>query len=338
MIKGKEIISLANFPQSSFDFLESAFIDERNYFADFLSVANSCGFYGDDEIAEKELQLYDLLKERISAYTRGESGSVKRSVAKKIGESVVFTLGLALKSFPARKDALIFLKGNPLGEVYLKGRAVISSKVSYARLLYRKISKKFYNSENVFWNSAFHGGIKGFFVFYTPEFFAAETHITADYPTFFDRPEACGIEFIIAYLRAIYCENEFLNAFACKNTKRLFGYLASGYESIPINLFGPVFTSAICARISGFSAKSLVGAVEAVEKLLQGGADSYKSFFGFAVGALEELGIRGETCDYAVKSIPIIFSDLQRALKFGYLDKRVMAANHCKSSRKFYVE
>ena len=294
---------------------ERAKLRNGDYFSDFINAAYGAGLIGESDAERIEFSISDLLKDRIEAFTRGESSSVRNDLAKKLAKSAVFVLGIALKNFDSRLAALDYLLNTSFGGIFAKGQEIISAKISYAKLLFRKIEKNLFRTENVFWIVTLNG-IKGFFAFYTPSFFAAETHITADYPPFFGYPDSVGIEFICDYLKAIYYENSFLNKFPPDNVDKLLKRREGEYKSAPLNLFEPVFAAAICAKISGDPAFELTSDEVKVGKFIAENS-SPESVARLAEETLDELEIFGETRDYALHAAPKIFRSLSAAMDNG---------------------
>jgi hypothetical protein len=100
-------------------------------------------------------------------------------------------------------------------------------------------------------------GIKGFFKLYYPDFNAHEIHITADYPTYNTLPKLAGIEFIHAYLNALYHENQFCLNFSSGDIHHLLCGYEEDYQELLINIYEPVLTAAIGCVLVGTDAHRL---------------------------------------------------------------------------------
>ncbi len=298
-------------------------INDKNYFFDTVNAGVELGVISAEKLSETETELSALTEERITAFTRGESTSVRKSVAEKLARSLVYTLNVSLKNFRNNAAALRFVCENDLETVFIRGREIINSKISYAKLLYRKLTKNLFKTDNAFWNGTIFGGIKGFFEVYSPSFFAAETHITADYPVAAGRPDEEGIEFICEYLKAIYCENVFLNKFSAEEASRLFEKTYPDFVHAPVNLFKPVFMSALCAEISE---KPFFGLVCDKEKVTDFIVKNKKDEAIYQLMKISEklsetLRLGADFSAYAESVVPSVFSELSDAVKCGYLDK-----------------
>lgn len=310
-------------------------INDKNYFFDIVNAGVKLGVIKDGKLSEIENELSSVTAERITAFTRGESSSVRKSVAEKIAKSVVYTLNVSLKNFRDNATALKFICENSLGTVFSRGREVINSKISYAKLLYRKLTKNLFKTDNAFFNGTIFGGIEGFFKVYSPGFFAAETHITADYPVATGRPDEEGIEFICAYLKSIYYENEFLNKFSRGQADKLFGKICPDFACTPVNLFKPVFTSALCAEISGLSFFGLVCDKKKVADfiVLNEKSKAINKLIGISESISENLNLGADFSEYAVSCLPSVYSELSDAVKCGYLDKILLFSDEKLSER-----
>ena len=113
------------------------------------------------------------------------------------------------------------------------------------------MKRELFSTPNVFYHATAVDGIDGFFKLYRPALFPQETHITADYPTFAQRPDLTGIEFIEAYLQQLDHENRFLRCFAPEAVYPLLCGVDVSYADLPINLYEPVALTALCCVVTG---------------------------------------------------------------------------------------
>lgn len=165
--------------------------------------------------------------------------------AQELLTSAAFVIGVQLKSYQAPENAVEALKAEPLKSLFEKGLKLVQRKIAISRHRQKRIIAHLLNTPNVYYRATIADGINGFFRLYRPQFSAQEIHITADYPTYLGRPNFDGIEFIERYLRCIEAENEFCMHFAPQDIHHLLCGLTQDYRSIPMNLFEPVFLSAL---------------------------------------------------------------------------------------------
>ncbi len=310
-------------------------LNDKNYFFDIVNAGVEIGVIDSGKLSEIETELSDLTSEKITAFTRGESTSVRKSVAEKLAKSVVYTLNVSLKNFLDNAAALRFVCDNDLETVFLRGRNIINFKISYAKLLYRKLTKNLFKTENYFWNGTVFGGIKGFFKVYSPSFFAAETHITADYPVAAGRPDEEGIEFICAYLKAIYHENKFLKKFSGKEVEKLFEKMSPDFIHTPVNLFKPVFMSALCAEISRKPFLKLICDKEKITDFIVKNKkdEAIYKLMKISEKLSETLRLGADFSTYAVSIVPSVYYELSDAVKYNYLDKILLFSDGNTSER-----
>ena len=159
--------------------------------------------------------------------------------------SILFVIGIQLKSYQTPEQAIGMLKSEPLNTLFINGLRLVQQKKAICRRLQKRILNHLLATPNVYYRSTIADGINGFFKLYRPQFAAQEIHITADYPVFMGRPQLEGIEFIEKYLRCIQAENAFCVCFAPQDIHHLLCGLTEDYRSVPLNIFEPVLLSAL---------------------------------------------------------------------------------------------
>ena len=183
------------------------------YFQSLLLKAHQKGLLGDNEIERLQYECLSLLAYKTERYNAGDSSSILIETAQSIMASNLFTIGLSLKIYENPNDAIAALRNEPIDEIYKKGRKRIDAMLAAAKTIHVKLTKQLVDTKNVFYRSTIDDGIKGFFKLYRPDFTAHKIHITADYPAYNPIPKLAGIEFITAYLNALYYENLFCSFF-----------------------------------------------------------------------------------------------------------------------------
>lgn len=220
-------------------------IHPKYYFQSLIEQFASCGLLTDRDISAMQLELMTLLAEQTDQWSHGESSSIPTEKAQDLMASVMFVLGVQLKTYPTPEQAVELLKSKPLKSLFENGLKLVRSKMAISRRLQKQIADNLLNTPNVYYRSTIVDGINGFFKLYRPQFTAHEIHITADYPVLTGRPELNGIEFIEQYLRCIEAENAFCRCFAAEDIHDLLCGLTPDYPQIPMNLFEPVLLSAL---------------------------------------------------------------------------------------------
>lgn len=237
--------------------IDAAALDEEDYFVSLLSAGHSAGVIDEAAIARIQRESTTLLAQQTALLTGGKSASVRAETAQELLSSVFYTLGIALMGCPSPDAALERVLSVPSDALFAEGQAAIRRRVAYARSLHRRTLAALCPVGNVFFRDTVTGGISGFFKLYRPALFAHETHITADYPTFFGEGRVTGIEFIARYLRNISIENRFFSCFAPEDIARLLGGIDEDWRESVMNLYEPLALAAFGAALTGESARGL---------------------------------------------------------------------------------
>lgn len=220
-------------------------LNSRYYFQSLMEQAHLCGLLSDQELSKIQTELLIILAEQTDKWSQGKSSSIPTEKAQELLTSAAFVIGVQLKTYQAPESAVEALKTEPLKSLFEKGLKLVERKIAISRHRQKRITAHLLNTPNVYYRSTIVDGINGFFKLYRPQFTAQEIHITADYPTYLGRPNFDGIEFIERYLRCIEAENEFCMHFAPRDIHHLLCGLTQDYRSVPMNLFEPVFLSAL---------------------------------------------------------------------------------------------
>ncbi|MDD6467447.1 MAG: DUF6179 domain-containing protein [Erysipelotrichaceae bacterium] len=192
-----------------------------------------------------QTELLFILAKQADRYSQGKSSSIPLDKAEEIMESILFVLGVQLKSYPTTTQALAQLQEEPLESLYKSGLQLIQKKITSLKRFQKQLIRNLLDTPNIYYRSTIIDGINGFFQLYQPQFTAQKIHITADYPILIGRPQLDGIEFIEQYLQAIAAENAFCIRFSSKAIHHLLCGLTPEYTQIPLNLLEPVLLSAI---------------------------------------------------------------------------------------------
>lgn len=225
--------------------ISSDLLDVQYYFQSLIEQAMLCGLLSDSGLAKIQWDLLAILAEQTDKWSRGKSSSIPTEKAKEIMNSVMFVIGIQLKSYQMPEQAIDMLKTESLKQLFESGMKLVKQKMMIARRLQKRIMDNLFETPNVYYRSTIFDGINGFFKLYRPQFAAHEIHITADYPVYIGRPRLNGIEFIEQYLRCIEAENAFCICFAAKDVHHLLSGLTKDYPSVPMNIFEPVLLSAL---------------------------------------------------------------------------------------------
>lgn len=303
--------------------MDPAALRQGEYLVSLLTEARRCGLLPQAEMERFQMDSLLLLAVQSERYNGGASSSIRVEKAQELLAGVYYTVGAALKACPTPEAALDMLRQEPLAALFETGQRRIQRKLHTARLLHRRLKRELFATPNVFYHATAVAGIDGFFKLYRPALFPQETHITVDYPTFMERPELTGIEFIKAYLQQLDHENRFLRCFAPETVHPLLCGMDVNYAQLPLNLYEPVALTALCCVVTGQPPETLSCDHEVLAERLAGGTE----VTGLLADACEELVQRLDcpagAADYLRRGIPRLAASLMRAMALGKLETAV---------------
>lgn len=306
--------------------IKTELLSPKYYFQSLIEQACYCGLMSEKELSKMKADLLLILAGQSDKWSRGKSSSIPTEKAQDIMTSILFVLGIQLKSYQTPEQAIDMLKSKPLKVLFENGLKRVGQKMAISRHLQKKILEYLLDTPNVFYRSTIADGINGFFKLYRPQFAANEIHITADYPVCMGRPELEGIEFIEKYLKCIHVENAFCVCFAPKDIHYLLCGLTPDYRSVPLNIFEPVILSALGLVICKKDSKRL----DLTEKDM---SFLYQMFKGKSETKVQDclkkalislnknMDFPQECIQYASLCIPKLTSIIINAVKMKTLDK-----------------
>lgn len=187
--------------------MRAELLSQRCYFLSLLDQAHLGGLLSDTDLSRIQAELLMFLAEQTELWSRGKSSSIPVEKAQELMVSILFVIGLKLKSCRTPEQAVELLKSESLRFLFEEGMKLVRRKAVISRHLQKRVTDHLLDTPNVYYRATIVDGIDGFFKLYRPQFAAHEIHITADYPVFAGRPELAGIEFIEEYLHCIEAEN-----------------------------------------------------------------------------------------------------------------------------------
>ncbi|KXL53120.1 hypothetical protein CLNEO_16630 [Anaerotignum neopropionicum] len=301
-------------------------LNSEHYFQSLLEQAYLAGLLSQKELEKIQLECLTLLAKLSEQYNNGDSSSIRVETAEKILTSLLFTIGIHLKTHISPDEAAEALKREPIEQLYQLGKKQLDKMINTSKLLHSQITSKLLDTPNIYYRSTIVDGILGFFKLYRPDFFAQEIHITADYPTYHQVNGLVGIEFIKQYLENIYYENDFLNRFSTENIHHLLCGYHADYQKLLINLFEPVFISALGCILVHADARSLKLSLSDVAYL----EEKFKNKTTAAIEQelicaaeklVKNLSLAEQTWQYLKKSIKKVSRAIELALSMDTLDK-----------------
>ena len=272
------------------------------------------------ELERIQFECLAILAKQTETYNKGNSSSIRVETAKEILSSIMYTLGVFLKTFPLADDALTALKNEKIEFLYRQGFGQISSMLRTAKLTHSAMILNLPETGNVFYNETVIDAIEGFFKLYNPALAAHKIHITADYPVYLPVKQQAGIEFILNYLQNISHENTFCLRFPPAAVHNLLNGYVENYEEMAINIYEPLLTTAAGCILSGKNPQLLnltrtdVRRLESlfrgknsrkISAVISGAFDKIQEMFSFQPG----------TAEYIKDSLTLISSTIEIALE-----------------------
>lgn len=225
-------------------------LDERNYFKTLIEEAYNNEMLTNDDMVKLQMQILQLLDEKVYKYTGNDSTSIRKEVMDDILNSNSYTISIYLKTFRNPDEAIKMIKLKGLKIAYQEGRKKIDKMLNIIRVMYIKVKQNKLNIPNNTYNDTLIGGIKGFLKIYDPDFKAQDMKITADYPSYNNLiGKLEGVEFIKEYLSSIYLENVFCKKFSEEKINYLLYGYSHDYKDLIINIFEIVLLEAIGCKL-----------------------------------------------------------------------------------------
>ena len=247
--------------------INKEFLKSEDYFQSLLEEGFRVNLLKTNEVESIQTDCLLLLARQTEKYNGSESSSIKIEAASQLLSSILFTLGVYLKTYENPDLAIEDIKKEGIFNIYTKGLKQIDKLKITSKLLHKSILRKLVKTDNVFYKSTIEDGINGFFKLYYPEFGAHEIHITADYPVHQKMEPLKGIEFINKYLEWIYYENLFCSFFSSEDIHNLLSGYDKNYSDIPFNIYERVLLSALGCELAGKDYRHLEIDESSLEKL-----------------------------------------------------------------------
>lgn len=237
--------------------IKSETLSSEHYFQSLLEQAYMAGMLSDIQLEKIQFDCLSLLAKQTEKYNNGDSSSIPVEAAQNLLTSIMYTIGVYLKTYADPDHAVASVQKDGIYTLYEKGSVRINRLVKSAKTLYSSITGSLMQTQNVFYSSTIVDGIKGFFKLYYPQFTAHEIHITADYPVYNHMEKLAGIEFIQKYLECIYYENLFCVQFPAEAVHNLLCGYDEHYEHILFNIYEIVLSAAIGCILSARDVNNL---------------------------------------------------------------------------------
>jgi len=223
-------------------------LNETYFFQSVLQELSHLKLLSDSEIEHIQIQSIQLLAKETDHYTNGESSSVKVETAQSLLQSIIYCIGIYLKSLPDIDLCIDILKQKTLLELFKQGKNLIRIQFGCAKQLLTSIQKDSIVTDNIAYNDTVSDGLMLFFSKYDIDFGSHEIPASIDYPLSNDMNFSMalvGIEYIYSYLQILSLENKFCKHFAAEDIDQLLRGYDDHYQDLLINIFELVLTNAL---------------------------------------------------------------------------------------------
>lgn len=315
-------------------------LSSEHYFQSLLEQAYMAEMLSDMQLEKIQFDCLSLLAKQTERYNSGDSSSIRVEEAQNLLASIMFTIGVWLKTYPTPDEAVAAVQKDGIYALYQNGRERIDQLLKSTKMLHSSIIGNLVQTKNVFYRSTIVDGIEGFFKRYYPEFAAQEIHITADYPVHHQMERLLGIEFIQKYLECINYENLFCAQFSAEDVHHLLCGYDEHYEQLLFNIYEPVLSAAIGCILSGRDVHRLEMAPSSIKILgdLFRGKTRTKivEILMEAIGQLSMLLELTEPLKrYISGSLPQIAVLIENAVRLQTLDRVFILPKYPENNTKF---
>lgn len=185
----------------------------------------------------------------------GESSSVPELTAKRLLDSVCFTLGLDPADLQA--DAVRSLLAEGLDVALERRREEVAQKARRTGSLWEEVALGTPLLESIALRDTLES-LRSFPVRYEHRYFAHEIPCDIDYPLAHPVPETMlGVDYVTEYLERLLIENEVMRCFELDRCTALLRVVHPAYCELIINLYEPIAVNAIGLALAGGDVRSL---------------------------------------------------------------------------------
>lgn len=228
-------------------------------------------------------KLWELLKIQAHKYNGIDSTSMTIEKAQDILESMLYTIGMAMKNGTTKEE---ILRGD-LSCVIERGRAVLKEKQKAIKVEWKLLCQDLPRIKNVYYLTTIKS-LGDFFERYDIYYQAHDIPCDIDYwPLCPISEDIKGISFIEEYIHRLQMESDFLNYFEMDDLTGLYKAYVPDYADCLFNLCEPVLTNALGLAIAGEDIRNVNISEECRERIFQildgKTADEIQSVIGQAV-------------------------------------------------------
>ena len=212
-------------------------LDGKAFVESLLNAGLETGLLAETEHARIQYSLLELLAKRLEALYGKKTSSVPDELAGEVFDSLLYTIGVFLKSAESGDTALKLLTDLPPEFLYQKGLRVIQILVRDVRVLAGEIFASRIPCKNGFYYTAVTKELYTFLRAYRPETHAHEHGSFVYYTTALPCRDLAGVEYIRRYATSLLWENRFCALFPAEEREKVLNTLPGRTENIFLLLF-----------------------------------------------------------------------------------------------------
>lgn len=301
-------------------------MDSASCFQAVYNAAIYDGTFSENEAADVQRQLWQLLGRQTDRYTMGDSSSVRIELSQELFRSVCYSVGLYFQQAGGGRQATEQLRYKTMESLFKMGQETLKEFVSEGAALLLKLQQDCIRVNNIAYHDTVFEALPKFFKYYDMRFFAHETPCDIDYQLCIAVPDLGGIAYVNAYMRRLQLENAFCSNFRPDLIERLLEGFCPDHVQQLINIFEPVFINAVGLALLNKDMRTLNMAAAdraALQNMLQSkDAASIKGCIARAVGSVcAALDIQSpDLSGYLREAQQQLFVRLVRQLEQGGLE------------------
>ena len=134
---------------------------EGHLFEIVLSEVIEKGYLKEADMERIQIEMIQLWKQQIEAFNNGRSYSITEANAKRLLESMYFTLGFRFQALEDLDDSITLLKEKSVGELFEEGQSLIKQQFERLKERYEELKLSLIEADNIAYNEAWRNGWYG---------------------------------------------------------------------------------------------------------------------------------------------------------------------------------
>lgn len=183
-------------------------LDEGDYFESLIVKAYELGFVTQTDIESIQDACFELLAQNLRRTYGDTSTSASTERAESMMDSVVYTLGVGLKTFKTPDEALDFLLEHDISTLFYRGMRRINEMISKIKEMADVLKNELAPDADTALLYTVSKIIPTFLKKYNPEISAHDNVVLPIYPVDFEYEKYKGVEYIFAYTAALLKSND----------------------------------------------------------------------------------------------------------------------------------